>query len=199
MQVYGNFIKKKIQYEQAYKQVIQPDATDRAGAVTNNEVFNSIDELKSLHSNLVGTEASWLRWANWIKKQPGHERENLMRSDPPSDKPNLFELFSLNTESDRIQEVRNNISIGRRVNESISTTLPRLETEIDQLIDIFRSGLSRIERLKTLLEGLKSQLASNENLMEGFNAALGPTEDEFARSLLNDIDNVEDIDHQVYE
>lgn len=179
--------------------MIQPDATDRAGAVTNNEVFNSIDELKSLHSNLVGTEASWLRWANWIKKQPGHERENLMRSDPPSDKPNLFELFSLNTESDRIQEVRNNISIGRRVNESISTTLPRLETEIDQLIDIFRSGLSRIERLKTLLEGLKSQLASNENLMEGFNAALGPTEDEFARSLLNDIDNVEDIDHQVYE
>lgn len=187
VQVYGNFIKKKNQYEQAYKQVIQPDATDRAGAVTNIEVFNSIDELKSLHSGLVGTEASWLRWANWIKKQPGHDRENLMRSDPPTSKPNLFELFSLNNESDRIQEVRSGFSIGKRVNESVATALPRIETEVDQLIEIFRSGLSRVERVKTLLECLKSQLAGNENLMEGFNEALGPTEDDFSRTLLNDM------------
>lgn len=195
--VYGNILKKKQHYEKAFKQAIQPDHTDRAGAVTNTEVFKCMDELKALHPDLIATESSWLRWANWIKKQPGHERESLMQSDPPADKPNLFELFKLaRRDSERIQEIRTGISIGKRVNESIVCVLPNIEREVDDLIEIFKSGIHRAERIKAHVEGLKSQLANNNNLMDGFNEALGPNEDEFSQRLLHDIDNIDDIDHQ---
>ncbi len=192
--VYGSCLKKKSQYEQAYKEVIQLDVTDRAGAVNNTAIFECIDELKALHSDLIGTEASWLRWANWIKKQPGHEHETLMRKDPPV---NLLELFKLRRESDHIQEVRSSISIGKRVNKSLETALATMQTEMDDLVEVFKSGLRRSERLQALVSCLKSQMASNDNLMDGFNEALGTREDAFSVQLLEDIDNIEDIDHQL--
>ncbi|KAJ6639522.1 hypothetical protein Bhyg_12268, partial [Pseudolycoriella hygida] len=55
---YGTILKKKHQYELALKQIIQPGTVDRAGA-----------------TDLIATEASWLRWANWIQKQTGPERD----------------------------------------------------------------------------------------------------------------------------
>lgn len=106
-------MKKKQHYELAFKHAIQSGTTDRAGATSNVEVFKFIDELKQLHSNLIATEASWLRWANWIQKQNGHERENLMREDPPANKPNLLALFKVaRSEPERIHEVRSGINIG---------------------------------------------------------------------------------------
>lgn len=116
---YGTVLKKKQDYEKAYKQIIQPDATDLAGAVNNEEVFKCIDELKALHCDLLATEASWLRWANWIKKQAGHEREALMTQDPPASLLDLFQLVRI--ESEHIQEIRSSISIGKRINKSIES------------------------------------------------------------------------------
>lgn len=75
LHVYGTVLKKKQHYELAFKDVIQPGTVDRAGASSNIEVFKCIDQLKTLHTDLIATEASWLRWANWIQKQNGHERE----------------------------------------------------------------------------------------------------------------------------
>lgn len=196
--IYGTGLKKKQQYETAAKQVIHPESVDRAGAVSNVELFNFIDELKGLHTDLIGTEASWLRWANWIFKQSAHERETLKLKDPPSVKPNLLELFKVaRCESDRIHEVRNGIQIGKRLNDAIASVIPKLVDEVDDIIEMFKSGLRRTERVKTQLVSLQQQLASNENLLTGFAESLGPIEDEFSNELLNGIDNVEDIDHQV--
>lgn len=192
--VYGIVLKKKQHYEKAFKDVIQPDATDRAGAVNNTEIFACIEQLKASHSDLLATEASWLRWANWLKKQPGHEHETLMLQDPPASLLDLFKLVRI--ESDHIQEVRSSIRIGKRVNKSIESALPMMESEIADLVEVFKSGLRRAEHLQALIEGLKSQLASNANLMDGFNEALGPQEDEFSAELLQDIENIDDIDHQ---
>lgn len=195
--VYGTVLKKKQHYEVAYKNLIQAGAVDRAGATTNIEVFKCIDELKALHTDLIATEASWLRWANWIQKQHGHEREILMRQGPPTLKPNLFELFKIaRSEPEHMQEVRNGIAIGKRVNEGVASAIPKIEEEIDELIDIFKSGLHRAERIKTHLACLKSQLSANDNLMDGFAESLGPTEDGFSRDLLRGIENVDDVDHQ---
>lgn len=192
-------MKKKQHYEQAFKNVIQPGTVDRAGAISNIEVFKCIDELKQRHSNLIATEASWLRWANWIQKHNGHERENLMLQDPPAIKPNLLDLFKVaRSESERMHELRNGINIGKRVNDGVANVLPQIEEEINDLIDIFKSGLSRAERIKQRLECLKTQLSSNDNLLDGFGEALGPKEDVFSSELLQGIDNIEDVDHQQY-
>lgn len=195
--VYGNVLKKKQQYDKAFKDAIQPGMVDRAGAISNVEVFKCIDELKALHTDLIATESSWLRWANWIQKQYGHERESLMRQDPPSVKPNLMELFRVaRSEQEQMREVRNGIAIGKRVNEGVVNAIPIIEEEINDLIEIFNSGLRRAERLKTRVECLKTQLAGNNNLMDGFAESLGPTEDGFSVELLHDIENCEDVDHQ---
>lgn len=150
--------------------------------------------MKGLHGDLQATEASWLRWANWIRKQPGHEQEGLMQQDPPA---SLLDLFILvRAESEHIQEVRSSIAIGKRVNKSIETALPMIENEVDDLVEVFKSGLRRTERLKALIVGLRQQLVSNDNLMDGFNEALGPQANQFSEELLDDIDNIEDVDHQ---
>lgn len=146
---------------------------------------------------MVGNEASWLRWANWIKKQQGHERESLMREDPPAVKPNLLQLFStVESTSARVDELRRNVAIGKRVNDGILSALPHIESEVDGLIETFSSGLRRAERVKGLLESLRGQLVSNDNLMDGFDEALGPVEDEFSQNELLDMANIDDIDHQ---
>lgn len=72
-----------------------------------------------------------------------------------------------------------------------------IQSEIADLVELFKSGLRRSEHLHALIEALKSQLASNANLMDGFNEALGPQEDDFSAELLQDIENLDDIDHQL--
>lgn len=190
----------KKQYEQAFKDAIQPGVVDRAGAINNIEVFKCIDQLKGIHTDLIATEASWLRWANWILKQPGHERESLMGKDPPTVKPNLLELFKVaRSETEHMQDVRKGIAIGKRVNEGIASAIPAIEEEIDEIIEICKSCLRRVERLKNHIKSLKTQLAANDNLMCGFSEALGPREDGFSNDLSNDIDNVTDVDHERFE
>lgn len=138
----------------AYKQAIQPDTTDRSGEINNSEVFKLSDELKAL------------------KKQPGHEAESLMRADPPSFKPNLLQL------DDVIQKLVN--AIGKRVNESILSTLPHVENEVAGLIDTCNSALRRAERVKGLVTSLRERLASNDNLMEGFNEVFNTNGDHYS-------------------
>lgn len=106
----------KKHFDKAFKEAIQPGAVDRAGAVNNIEVFRCIDKLKQLHPDLVATQASWLRWANWIMKQAGQERDSLMKQDPPTVKP-LLNLFKVTrSEEEHMQEVRTDVAIGINYN-----------------------------------------------------------------------------------
>lgn len=190
----------KKQYEKAFKDAIQPGCVDRAGAVNNIEIFKCIEKLRELHTDLIATEASWLRWANWIMKQAGHEREDLMKQDPPAVKPKLLDLFKVaRNESEQMQEIRKGIAIGKRVNEGVATAIPAIEDEVDELIETVKLGLHIAERIKSRLSCLKTQLTANDNLLDGFSESLAPIEDDFSIDLLNEIDNVDDVDHELYE
>lgn len=70
-----------------------------------------------------------------------------------------------------------------------------IETEVDDLIELFKTGLRRSEHLKAVIECLKVQLVSNNDLMDGFSEAVGPRERQFSLDLLGDIKNMDDIDH----
>ncbi len=117
-----------------------------------------------------------------------------MRQYPPT---SLIQLFKLTrADSAHVQEIRSSILIGKRINKSITDAFPMIENEVGDLIEVFKNGLRRSEHLKSVIDALKVQLANNDDLMDGFNDAVDPIENDFSLELLRNIDNLEDIDHQ---
>lgn len=92
-------------------------------------------------------------------------------------------------ENERMQEIRRGVEIGKRVNLCVSSAVETIEEEIDDLIEVFKSGLNHVERIKNRVQCLKAQLVANDNLMNGFSESLGPKEDGFSNDLLLEVDN----------
>lgn len=192
--VYGKLIASKQEYAKLLKQLINPEETDRAGAASNILLFTTMRKLKEIHTHLKATDESWLRWANYITSQPTHKYDDLLKELPPT---HLIQLFSQARQhpQQRVEYIHRSVRIGQRINQGIEDTVKTLLNDVNELVEANEYQTNCYKKFKRTLESLSEQLVSNNNLLEGFGDAVGPQEDEYGSSLLNQIDDLEDTDH----
>lgn len=190
--VHGRLIHSKMAYADILKNLIQPNDADRAGAAPSEQLFAVINRLKAHHSNMRAHDMAWYRWANEIVKSSRNEDE-MIQDLPPTE---LIHLFSQprTPAQQEFQSLRRGVCIGNRINNGLEGSVKRALDEMSEVVLEAEQFLQKSKRVKRLLEACYEQIEANENLLLGFNAAVGPEEDEFGTALLNQMDADNDMD-----
>lgn len=189
---YSVTVASRSHWTQVERVLIKPAEVDRAGAASMNEIANMVVQLKEIHgAQYRGTDITWQQWANYVLRQDAHAQSNLIREPPPT---HLIHFFShTRTDADDlVAQIRQNLCIGERVNRGIDLEVSVLRSAFNNMKGTVLTLFDDFDRRLTALE---DKLATNQNLLDGFQEAVGVEENEFGVQEFENIVNMEDIDH----
>jgi hypothetical protein len=176
---YGANLQTAFQHTAFQASAVAPSSTDRAGAASNVAVFEIVSRLRDRWSTTnVSQNINWEIWANEIAQKPTHEHEFLISQPPPRDIIHLFRHSP--TDGDAV------VSSVRRDNNMVIAVLEDLEA---QLKEIEHDFTARFNRMLAGINRYQLQAIALHN-------ALRPEEHPFNAAILEQIDNLDDFDHQ---
>lgn len=124
-----------------------------------------------------------------------HLQEQLIHELPPEP---ILTLISHGTENpvQQINQIRRSVAIGQRVNMGVEEVRVKLSEDVNLLIQALDSAMNFAKILKTRIDGLDVQVQANNNLMDGFDQAIGVQINDISLQHLSRIPQQDDVDHQ---
>lgn len=175
------------------KSLIDPANVDRAGAASSATIHDLAERLKQIHKfHFVGSQIAWEMWATQLIGLDCYQRD-LRVNDPPPGK--LIELFRRAQDPSDVVlgGVRQNATIGRRVNEVVLREVAQVREAFDGLSMIlqeFQVQMNLLGSRLTLMETARQ--ASTEILSTVVEAV---EKNEAAENFYINVENLEDPDH----
>ncbi|EDS45621.1 conserved hypothetical protein [Culex quinquefasciatus] len=119
--------------------LLRPKEKDRAGAASVSAVNAVQAELKKQHGKYLCSEnVGWYCWASFICEKPLDERDELIRSAPPTHLVDLFTTVPVHSDV-LLDKARLDLQVANTVNEAYGQILPKLNEDIAQVQQIFDS------------------------------------------------------------
>lgn len=124
-----------------------------------------------------------------------HMQERLIYELPPDP---ILRLMGQGSENpvQHVNQLRRSVAIGQRVNMGVEEVRLKVSEDVDLLIQTLDTAMQLAKVLKTRIDGLEVQVHTNNNLMEGFDEAVGAQLNELSQQHLNAIPQQGDVDHQ---
>lgn len=178
-QAYGSNVQKKSQFAELEKQLLKPQVAD-TGNESESAFLTVMGILKDVHKGrLSAPDPVWHLWASKILEADPELRETML-CDPPPD--SVLHLMGKG-----IQYKTGDIN----QNSDISS----LKKEINGLVETLEHSLSYADVLKARIDGLGIQIKANNNLLQGFNDAVGAELNEMSLQRLVQMPQQADTDH----
>lgn len=190
--IYSTAVSSRNSWLAVEKSLIKPAEVDRAGAASINELNIMVAKLKEVHAlHYRATDITWQQWANYILRQDSCNHARLIAQSPPT---HLIHFFAhARTDSDElVAQIRQNLSIGDRVNSAIASDVSNLRSAFDHMKIIVMQSFDDFDKR---LSAVENNIAVNRNLLDGFQEAVGVEENDFGLQEFENIANIEDVDH----
>src|SRR5262245_37888132 len=108
---YGKTLNVMADYNAFHKAVLQSQTVDHAGATTNQEVAEILNQLHARWDRFLESEfKSWQAWANRISMLPANQCRTAVNSPPPVPINRLFTTTPTAAEQN-VQSLRQNVGI----------------------------------------------------------------------------------------
>ena len=176
---YGVNLQTASQHSSFQASVVAPQSTDRAGAASNDVVFQTVSLLRDRWSSTyVSQSINWEIWANEIVQKPRHTHESLINQPPPRDIIHLFRHSPSDADA---------LVASLRTDNNMVLSI--LEDMTAQLKEIEHDFASRLKKTFESIHRYRLQAIALHN-------ALRPEEVPYNSTILDTIANLDDLDHQ---
>lgn len=204
LHVYSLDVNSRAAYLTLKKTLINPYEKDRSGASSNQRIQAVVDELRDIHKYVyAGKDIVWRMWANEIVAKEPHLYETLVRDPPPA---NILRFMTLADDNPQatLRNFRRTVSVTSNLSETYSHKTHELKKYVDEATSLQADIAQKSERLRvvfhkiqSLTDGLNNYATANADLLQNMNQSFAqPAESEFSVETFQNIENVNDIDHE---
>lgn len=174
-------------WDKVNKCLLQPTETDRAGAPSNVNLDELVQDLKKKNSHLTSHDSGWIQWANWIHASPAHLQAGLMTQLPPADMKSMFWSLPV-SEGSRAECLREGLVVAGNIVANLSPGVKAICDKADHLTNMAFD-------VKVLAEGLKEKLNMCSDMLKGMQTSLQPQESPLSHRVREDVGDMMDMDH----
>lgn len=193
---YSISLASKRVFEKVSKSLLEPYERDRAGACTNAHIESILEKLKEIHGDrYTGFEINWRLWATFISNSETHLQENLMNDPPPPEI--IINLPSRYNTSDQILASNfQNLTVGTHINDDIRMELNTMKPVLDRIMDNMERNTADFKEFYNRFLRLCAATETRHGLLQSVPRQQPPTEMASSASLIENIDDCGDVDHQ---
>uniref|UniRef100_A0A336M8J7 CSON013724 protein n=1 Tax=Culicoides sonorensis TaxID=179676 RepID=A0A336M8J7_CULSO len=192
---YSIAVSGKKMWEKVNDRLISSQEKDRAGASSQKNLNEIVDQLKQKHSHeFKAAHIHWLQWANKIASSDAYLRDDMIEADPPSSIAKFFQP----TDEPFLQKARDDVMMSRRLN---SGSLEDIQSILEHFKGFKMETINKMTIIETNLERIVIKLQQNDENLTTFNDRLDnrPVENTDSIEYFNKIPRQDDTDHVIYE
>ncbi|KAH9138681.1 hypothetical protein AeRB84_017009 [Aphanomyces euteiches] len=192
---YSNSVSSKAMWNIVERGLIIPAERDRAGAASMSAVMELKSRLKAIHGDTYSShDIYWHVWANFIHTSEAHIQESLLTQAPP---PHIIQLFA-NTPSNPLIQQRNarlGLQVASNINENFASKFDVMKNLVGSLKRKQNEMNVSLATLESQIDSLQNVSDTNASLIDGFSTSIMPSENEYGRAIIEDIEDANDDDH----
>lgn len=174
-------------WEEVNKCLLQPYDTDRAGAPSNVNLDELVQELKTKNSHLESHDSGWIQWANWIHASPAHLQAGLMTQLPPAEMRGMFWSLPV-SEGSQAECLREGLVVAQNIVDNLTPQIHDLCDKTELITNIAFD-------VRVMAQGLKQKLNMCCDMLKGMQTSLQPRESTISRRVRDNVRDMMDIDH----
>lgn len=197
---YSSNVRSASDFKEVQAKVLRPIETDRANAISNTLINETIVRLKEIHgARLRAHYEVWQLLATKICREfnPSTDPISYERAIQSGPDASMIHLFSTAYEASdhNLNNVRQNVSIGRNINNNVASVSAALIGLVEKLQEKRKEEDIIIEEIFSRLKSLDITSQANSNILEEVQFAHAPAEHPYGVNVSSQIVDVPDIDH----